>query len=75
MIADIRHHLEARPFEPFTIVLSSGDRHQIATADHANVGPSGSRMIVWFDDDGSVTLSGLHIVAIEKLPSSKRGAA
>ena len=75
MIADIRHHLEARPFEPFTIVLSSGDRYQISTADHANVGPSGGRMVVWFDDDGSVTLSGLHIVAIEKLSSSKRGAA
>ena len=75
MIADVRRHLEARPFEPFTIVLSSGDRYPVLTQDHASVGPSGTRMVVWFDDEGSITLSALHVVGIEKPPASQRGAA
>jgi hypothetical protein len=75
MIADVRHHLEARPFEPFYIVMSSGSRYRVPTPEHAGVGPSGSRLVVWFDDEGSVTVSGLHIVGLEKESSSTRGAA
>jgi hypothetical protein len=75
MIADIRHHLEAGPFEPFSIVTSSGDRYRVASADHANVHPRGSRVVIWFDDDSSVTVSGLHIVAIEKTTAQNNGAA
>jgi hypothetical protein len=75
MIADVRHHLEARPFEPFLIVTSSGSRYRVATADHADINPRGSRTVVWFDDDSSVTVSGLHIVAIEKEAAPKNGDA
>jgi hypothetical protein len=74
MIADIRHHLDAGPFEPFVIVTSSGDRHRIASADHAGIHPRGSRVVVWFDDDSNVTVSGLHIVAVEKESAKKNGA-
>jgi len=73
MIADLRHHLQAGPFEPFSIVTSSGDRYQIASADHAGIHPHGSRIVIWFDDDSSVTVSGLHIVAIEKKAAKKNG--
>jgi hypothetical protein len=32
--------------------------------------PGASRVVVWFNDDSSVTIAGLHVVAIEKgLPS------
>jgi len=31
--------LHARPFVPFVLVLSSGDRYHIKTADHADVPP------------------------------------
>jgi len=66
MIADIRQLLQAGPFEPFFIVTSSGSRYRVATADHADINPQGNRVVVWFDDDSSVTVSSLHIVAVEK---------
>lgn len=74
MIADLRQLLQAGPFEPFAIVTSSGNRYPIASADHAGVNPQGSRVVIWFDDDSSVTLSGLHIVAIEKGTAKKNGS-
>jgi hypothetical protein len=73
MIADVRHHLRAAPFEPFMIVMSSGDRYSVASADHAGIHPHGSRVVVWFDDDSSVTVSALHIVGIEKANGSGNG--
>jgi hypothetical protein len=75
MTVDVRHHLDARPFEPFSIVTSSGSRYRVATADHADVNPRGTRTVVWFDDDSSVTIAGLHIAAIEKDAASKNGAS
>ncbi len=75
MIADVRQHLQAGPFVPFYIVTSSGHRYRIASADHAGIDPRGSRVVIWFDDEGSWTVSGLHIVAIEKEAAKKNGAA
>ena len=66
MVADIRQHLQAAPFEPFTIVTSSGRRYPVPSADHASFNPQGTRVVVWFDDDASVTIAGLHVAAIEK---------
>jgi hypothetical protein len=66
MIEDVRHHLEAGPFEPFAIVTSSGHRYVVPSSDHAGINPRGNRIVIWFDDGGSVTLSALHITAVEK---------
>ena len=66
MTGDIRQYLEAAPFEPFTIVTSIGRRYSVPSADHASLNPTGSRIVVWFDDDASVTIAGLHVAAIEK---------
>ncbi len=66
MIGDIRQHLGVAPFEPFTIVTTSGARYPVPTADHVGLNPRGSRVVVWFDDDSSVTTAGLHISAIEQ---------
>ncbi len=66
MIGDIRQHLQAAPFEAFTIVTSSGRRYSVPSADHAGLNPRGTRVVVWFDDDASVTIAGLHVAAIEK---------
>ena len=71
MIADVRQHLQAGPFEPLFIVTSSGHRYRIASADHAGIHPRGTRVVIWFDDDSGVTISGLHIVAIEKEAARK----
>jgi hypothetical protein len=74
MIEDVRHHLQAGPFEPFAIVTSSGHRYNVPSADYAGISPRGNRMVIWFDDGGSVTLSALHVTAVEKL-ARKNGHA
>lgn len=74
MIEDVRHHLTAGLFEPFSIVTSSGPRYEIPSAGHAGVNPRGNRIVIGFDDGGSVTLSALHITAVEKL-ARKNGHA
>jgi len=66
MIGDIRQHLEAAPFEPFTIVSGRGGRYFVPSADHAGLNPKDTRIVAWFDDDASVTIAGLHVAAIEK---------
>jgi hypothetical protein len=73
MIPDVRQHLQAVPFEPFVIVTSSGHRYRVASSDHAGVSPQGNRAVIWFDDEGSVTVSSLHIAAIEKDAPRKNG--
>jgi len=65
MMDDVRRFLSARPFEPFFVVTSSGDRYRVMSSDHADVNPQGSRMIIWFDDETGVVISGLHIAAVE----------
>jgi hypothetical protein len=66
---DLRRLLSARPFERFSVVTSSGKQYEVPSPDHAGVNPASSRIVIWFDDDSSVTLSALHIAAIEKTPS------
>ena len=66
MIEEIRQHLAARPFEPFLILTSGGNQYRVPSAEHAGINPRGNRVVVWFDTGGSVTVSGLHIVAVEK---------
>jgi hypothetical protein len=75
MVAGVRRYLEAGPFQPFAIVTSSGHRYEIPSADHAGMSPEGNRIVIWFDDGGSVTLSAMHITAIEKSPSSNNARA
>ena len=74
MTADIQRFLKAQPFEPFSIVSSSGQRYRVPSAEHAGLNPTGSRVVVWFDDDSSVTLSGLHIASLETDAPSSRAA-
>jgi hypothetical protein len=75
MTRDVRQHLSAAPFEIFSIVTSSGHRLHDCQPDHAAVHPRGSRVVVWCDDQSSVTLSAIHIVAIEKDGSPPQGPA
>ena len=66
MIGDIKQLLEASPFEPFIVVTSGGKEYMVATPDHADINPSGNRLVIWFDDESSVTMPGLHITSIQK---------
>ena len=70
MIADVREHLEARPFRPFFILTSGGKRYRVPTADHAGINPQGNRVLIWFDNGAGLTIAALHIVAIEEEATS-----
>jgi hypothetical protein len=66
IIGDIQLLLSLHPFVPFVIVTRNGQRHRVASADHAGINPRGSRVHVWFDDDSGVTIAEIQIVALEK---------
>ncbi len=66
MVALIKQLLEARPFGAFHVLTSGGNRYRVASADHADINPKGSQIVIWFDDESSITLSALHIVGVEK---------
>ena len=74
MIAEIRRLLAEVPFRPFTIVTSSGKQYTVASPDHAGFNPSGTRVVVWFDDESSAHVSALHIVAIQESSVSPEAA-
>ena len=73
MIAKIKELLEAAPFRPFVIVTSGGKHYRVASADHASISPRGSQAFVWLDNGGSITLSCLHLTAVEE--AAPTGAA
>ena len=75
VIADVRQFLQSGPFEPFVIVTSSGNRYRVPSADHATINPQRSRVVVWFDDESGVIISGLHIASVEKEAPEKAKAA
>jgi hypothetical protein len=75
MIADVRQLLRAGPFEAFSIVTTNGSRYLVASADHASINPQATRVVIWFDDEGSVTLSGFHISALAKAAPRNAKAA
>jgi hypothetical protein len=75
MIKDIRQRLQTGPFRPFYVVTSSGRRYRVASADHASINPRGNRVLVWFDDGSGLTISGLHIVALEEEKPQRAKAA
>ena len=70
MTADIRLHLQARPFIPFTVHVADGREYRILTPDHAHVYPSGGRVSIYTDDDKefilpALLLSGLALDGIQ----------
>ena len=72
MITEVRRLLEAQPFEPFSVVTTSGKQYAVPSPDHAGISPRAGRMVIWFDDDSSVTLAGLHIAIVEKSSRPRR---
>jgi hypothetical protein len=66
MIQRIKGLLRAAPFVPFKIKTSDGKEYLIPTSDHAAVGPNNTRVLVFGDDESQITISGLHLVAVEE---------
>ena len=57
MIGDIKKHLEAKQFSPFTIHMADGRQIPVPTCDHIALSPA--RVIVTHDDDTWDVLPGL----------------
>ena len=67
MIEEVGRLLNLRPFERFRIVTSSGGNTMTCQRRTTRgLNPRHSRVVVWFDDDSSLTLSSPHITAIEE---------
>ena len=66
LIADVQRLLARRPFVPFFIVTSNGQRFRVASEEHAGLNPRGTRIHVWFDDESGATIAASQIVALEK---------
>ena len=50
MIGDIKRHLSAIPFVPFTIRVADGREYWVPTPDHAHVQPAGTRVSIYSDE-------------------------
>lgn len=66
VIADVRQLLNARPFRPFFVITTGGNRYRVASAEHAGISPERNRLLIWLDDGSGITVAGLHIASIEK---------
>jgi hypothetical protein len=65
IVDEIRRLQNLRPFDPFTVVTSGGNRYDVASPVHASTNPQGSRVVVYFDDGTLVTMPALHIASVE----------
>ncbi len=70
MIEEIRRLLEQIPFSPFTILTNSGQRYEVRSLDHINLGPTVKLVAIWHDDGTFSAISPLHIVALEGVVST-----
>lgn len=66
MIRLIEQRLLTRPFKPFYVVTTGGNRYPVPTSEHAGLSPRGTQVVIWFDDGGNVVVPGLHICAVEE---------
>ena len=74
MTADIRQHLQAQPFIPFTVHVADGREYRVPTPDHAHVYPSGGRVSIYTDDDQEFILPALLLsgLALDGVRASER---
>ena len=65
MTDDIREHLLAQPFVPFTIHVVDGKEYRISTPDHAHVLPNNLRVDVYMDDGRTFRLPARQLSGLE----------
>jgi hypothetical protein len=66
MVAELMRRLASVPFEPFTIVMSNGDRHVVPTADHLTITRLLRQIVLETAEPRIVDINPLHIVALER---------
>lgn len=69
MIENMRRLLAARPFVPFSIVSTGGNRYRVASNEHAAVSPQPYRVTVWFEEGGSVMVPAPHLASVAQEPA------
>lgn len=68
MTDEVRKMMNAEPFAPFFVKTSDGKQYRVRHPDFVAISPKGGRISLYHDDEETSTiLSGLHIVAVEKL--------
>ena len=60
---------------PVAVPAARDDKEFLERPRLQNINPQGSRVVVWFDDESGVIVSGLHIAAVEKEAPQKAKAA
>ena len=63
VIQQLRKAAKAEPFRPFSIVMASGDRYQIAHPEVILVAPKAERTFVISDDEVNYTILDLFLVS------------
>ena len=70
VIAELMRRLAHVPFVPFMIVMSSGDRHVVPTADHLTITRLLRQIVLETDEPRIVDINPLHVVSIERVGES-----
>ena len=67
VVAEIIARLTESGFEPFTIVMSDGSRHDVPSVDHCTVSRLLRRITIEHDDGSLVFVNPLHVIKLERL--------
>jgi len=71
-LAELQARINAAPFVPFRIVLSSGKTYDIPTPDHLSISRLLHRISVEYDDGTAAYINLLHITAIEPFSPAQK---
>jgi hypothetical protein len=66
-VTELQNRLNAVPFSPFRVVVSSGKSFDIPTPDHITIMRLSRTVLVEYDDSPGAYIDPLHITAIEPL--------
>jgi hypothetical protein len=64
-LTELQARLNAVPFAPFRIVVSSGKTYEVPTSDHLTIMWISRTVVVEYDDRPGAYIHPLHITAIE----------
>lgn len=70
-LAELQARLNAAPFVPFRIILSSGKTYDVPTPDHLSISRLLRRVSVEYDDGTAAYINLLHVTAIEPLSGAE----
>ncbi len=72
MTDEVRRLMNAEPFVPFFVRTSDGKQYRVKHPDYVAISPKGGRVSLYDDEETTTTLSALHIVGVETVPTRAR---